>query len=80
MQCAETVVSVKAHGVSPTTYLTRPFGAFVTASARLVRSTVRPLLIPVPGRPSIVQQDLQLIRGRSHARELRCSVVHVAHD
>ena len=27
------------------------FGGFVTTAARLVRSTVRPLLIPVPGQP-----------------------------
>jgi len=27
------------------------FGGFVTTVARLVRSTVRPLLIPVPGQP-----------------------------
>lgn len=40
------------HGVSPGYYLTFAFGGFVTTAARLVRSTVRPLLIPVPGQPA----------------------------
>ena len=40
------------HGVSPGYYLTFVFGGFVTTAARLVRSTVRPLLIPVPGQPA----------------------------
>lgn len=40
------------HGVSPGYYLTFVFGGFVTTTARLVRSTVRPLFIPVPGQPA----------------------------
>ena len=39
------------HGVSPGYYLTFAFGGFITSAARLVRSNVRPLLIPVPGQP-----------------------------
>ncbi|KAF9649614.1 MBOAT-domain-containing protein [Thelephora ganbajun] len=45
-------VSAIWHGVSPGYYLTFVFGGFVTTAARLVRSAVRPLLIPVPGQPT----------------------------
>jgi len=45
------IVSAIWHGVSPGYYLTFAFGGFVTTAARLVRSSVRPLLIPVPGQP-----------------------------
>jgi len=42
-------VSAFWHGIAPGYYLTFLFGGFVTTVARLARSTIRPLLIPVPG-------------------------------
>lgn len=41
--------SLPQHGVAPGYYLTFLFGGFVTTVARLARSSIRPLLIPIPG-------------------------------
>ena len=40
------------HGVSPGYYLAFVYCGFMTNAARLVRSTIRPLFIPVPGQPA----------------------------
>ncbi|KAG6813196.1 hypothetical protein H0H92_013316 [Tricholoma furcatifolium] len=51
------------HGIAGGYYLTFLMGGFITTAARLVRSSVRPLLLPAPGQPQSAFKELYDLVG-----------------
>lgn len=51
------ILCISQHGIASGYYLTFFTGGLITTAARLVRSNVRPLLLPAPGqRPSLAKR------------------------